>query len=130
MTTIDKPFYTKFDRFDFEQQIMACWNVTSDIKTVTEYLLDAPLEAGREDKIANMLLGIEALYEAKFDKLFRQFETLVHEHSRTLDRDYLGIDEFNSKQMEIFEENHSWTDDEIATQTGMDSTTDPAYGAE
>ncbi len=40
----------KFDRFDFEQQIMSCWNVTSDIKTVTEYLLDAPLEADREDK--------------------------------------------------------------------------------
>ena len=93
MTTIDKPIYPKFDRFDFEQQIMACWNVTSDIKTVTEYLLDAPLEVDREDKIANMLLGIEALYEAKFDKLFRQFETLVHEHSRTLDRDYLGSSE-------------------------------------
>ena len=40
MTTIDKPFYTKFDRFDFEQQIMECWNVTADIKTVAEYLLD------------------------------------------------------------------------------------------
>jgi hypothetical protein len=87
MTTIDAPIH-KFDRFDFEQQIMACWNVTSDIKTVTEYLLDAPLEAGREDKIANMLMGIEALYEAKFDKLFRQFESLVHEHGRTLDEDY------------------------------------------
>ena len=37
MTTIDKPFYTKFDRFDFEQQIMECWNVTTDIKTVLKY---------------------------------------------------------------------------------------------
>ena len=94
----------KFDRFDFEQQIMACWNVTSDIKTVTEYLLDAPLETDREDKIANMLLGIEALYEAKFNKLFRQFEDLVHEHSRTLDRDYLGetlYDDLESRQEEL-----------------------------
>ena len=95
----------KFDRFDFEQQIMSCWNVTSDIKTVTEYLLDAPLEANREDKIANMLLGIESLYEAKFDKLFRQFETLVHEHAQSLDRDYLGIDEFNAEQIRKFVEN-------------------------
>ena len=71
----------KFDRFDFEQQIMACWNITSDIKTVTEYLLDAPLEADREDKIANMLMGIETLYQAKFDKLFQQFEQLVKEHN-------------------------------------------------
>ncbi len=65
----------KFDRFDFEQQIMSCWNVTSDIRTVTEYLLDAPLEADREDKIANMLMGIEALYQAKFDK--QKFAELI-----------------------------------------------------
>jgi len=75
----------KFDRFDFEQQIMACWNVTSDIRTVTEYLLDAPLEAGREDKIANMLMGMEALYEAKFNKLFLQFESLIQENAAHLD---------------------------------------------
>jgi hypothetical protein len=94
----------KFDRFDFEQQIMACWNVTSDIRTVTEYLLDAPLEADREDKIANMLLGIEALYEAKFDKLFRQFEDLVCEYAHTLDRDSDAIDEFNAEQIRKFHE--------------------------
>ena len=75
----------KFDRFEFEQQIMACWNVTSDVKTVAEYLMDAPLEPGREDKMANMLIGIEALYQAKFDKLFSQFEDLVREHANTLD---------------------------------------------
>jgi len=103
----------KFDRFDFEQQIMACWNVTSDVKTVTEYLLDAPLDADREDKIANMLLGIESLYEAKFDKLFRQFETLVHEHSHVLDRDSAAIDEFNEDQIRKFAENHPWTDEQL-----------------
>ena len=94
----------KFDRFDFEQQIMNCWNVTSDIRTVTEYLLDAPLEDGREDKIANMLMGIEALYNAKFDKLFLQFENLVHEHARHLDRDYKVVDEFNADQIRKFHE--------------------------
>jgi hypothetical protein len=94
----------KFDRFDFEQQIMNCWNVTSDIKTVAEYLLDAPLETDREDKVANMLLGIEALYEAKFDKLFRQFEDLVRENARHLDRDYRAVDEFNADQIRKFHE--------------------------
>lgn len=71
----------KFDRFEFEQQIMDCWNVTKDVKTVYKYLLHAPLETGREDKIANMLMGIEALYEAKFEELFRQFEELVHSNA-------------------------------------------------
>jgi hypothetical protein len=94
----------KFDRFDFEQQIMECWHVTDDIQTVTEYLLDAPLEADREDKIANMLLGIEALYQAKFDKLFTQFESLVHEYAHTLDRDWDAIDEFNVEQIRKFHE--------------------------
>ena len=66
-------------RFDLEQQIMECWNVTTDLRRVSEYLLDAPLEPGREDKIANMLLGMEALYEVKFDRCFRTFEKLLQE---------------------------------------------------
>lgn len=86
MTTIDMPIRQKFDRFEFEQQIMECWNVTTDIRTATEYLLDAPLEGDREDKLANMLIGIEALYNAKFDKLFRQFENMVREHHESLDK--------------------------------------------
>ena len=84
MTTID--IHKPFDRFEFEQQIMECWNVTTDIRVVSEYLMDAPLEAGREDKIANMLMGIEALYQVKFEKLFRSFEELVREHAKTLDQ--------------------------------------------
>jgi len=79
---IHKPF----DRFEMEQQIMECWNVTTDIRTVSEYLMDAPLEEGREDKIANMLIGIEALYETKFNKLMQQFEQLVREHAKTFDQ--------------------------------------------
>lgn len=81
MTTIEIPpnLLNQYDQFDFEQQIMECWRITDDIQTVTEYLLDAPLEAGREDKVANMLIGMEALYNAKFDKLFRMFEQFNRE---------------------------------------------------
>ena len=77
---IQKPEITKIsppDRFDLEQQIMECWNVTSDLRHVCEYLLDAPLEPNREDKIANMLLGMESLYNHKFDKMFRTFEHMI-----------------------------------------------------
>ena len=84
MTTIDKPY----DQFDFEQQIMNCWSVTTDIKEVAEYLLDAPLDEGREDKIANMLLGLEALYNAKFDKLFRMYEHFNRERYELLKYQY------------------------------------------
>ena len=61
-------------RFDLEQAIMECWNVTTDIRRVSEYLLDAPLEIGRQDKIANMLTGMSDLYEVKFNNCFRLFE--------------------------------------------------------
>lgn len=66
-------------RFALEQEIMECWNVTTDLKRVTEYLLDAPLEPGREDRVVNMLVGMEALYEVKFDRCFRTFEKLLRE---------------------------------------------------
>jgi hypothetical protein len=74
----------KYDQFDFEQQIRECWRVTSDIKTVSEFMLDAPLEKGHDDKVANMLIGIETLYEAKFDKLWRMFEQFSSERYELL----------------------------------------------
>ena len=73
-------------QFDLEQQIMECWNVTTDLKRVTEYLLDAPLEPGREDKIANMLMGMEALYEVKFNRCFATFEKLLKEQREQRDQ--------------------------------------------
>jgi len=71
------------DRFNLEQQILECWNVTSDLRHVTEYVLDAPLEPNREDKISNMLLGMEELYNLKFQKLFNTLETLIAEKKVT-----------------------------------------------
>jgi len=71
------------DRFDLEQQILECWNVTNDLRHVTEYVLDAPLEPNREDKISNMLLGMEELYNLKFQKLFNTLETLIAEKKVT-----------------------------------------------
>jgi len=62
------------DRFDLEQQIMACWNVTSDIDTLCEGVIESDMTT---DQIANILLGMKQLYELKFDKLFRTFEELI-----------------------------------------------------
>lgn len=68
----DKPF----DRFDFEQQIMTCWNVTTDLKDLREGIFESCLD---HDQVANILYGIEQLYELRFQKLFAQYEQLVHE---------------------------------------------------
>ena len=66
------------DRFDLEQQIMACWNVTSDIDTLCESVCESDMTT---DQIANILLGMKQLYELKFDKMFRTFEQLIQNKS-------------------------------------------------
>lgn len=72
----------KFDRFDFEQQIMSCWNVTTDLKDLNEAVLESDLT---KDQISNTLMGIEQLYQIRFDKLFRQFEQMVKQMHKDAD---------------------------------------------
>ncbi len=62
------------DRFDFEQQLMDCWNVTKDIDTLFEAVMERDPS---NDQVANVLLGMKELYDMKFDKLFSMFEELV-----------------------------------------------------
>lgn len=62
------------DRFDLEQDIMKCWNVTDDINLVYKNVMENDMTT---DDIANALLGLKTLYEMKFEELFRDFETLV-----------------------------------------------------
>ena len=64
------------DRFDLEQSIMKCWNITDDIDLLCEGVLENEMS---QDDISNVLIGLKALYDIKFDKLFRQFEELVRQ---------------------------------------------------
>ena len=70
----------KFNRFDFEQQLLECWGVTTDIKTVYEGVCDSN-PAMTEDQITNALIGLEALYELKFEKLWHMFEQGAYQRS-------------------------------------------------
>jgi hypothetical protein len=59
---------------DIEQQIHFCWNVTKDIYTLYEGVMDKDLT---KDQIVNALLGMHQIYELKFGKLFDMYnETL------------------------------------------------------
>lgn len=58
------------NRFDLEQEIMACWQIVDDLKLVyqTESLyID-------EDEMQNVLLGLTSLYKIKFETLFNTYE--------------------------------------------------------
>ncbi len=79
----DGKIYQKFDRFDFEHQIMSCWYVTTDIKDLSEEVLEGDMT---KDQITNVLMGMEQMYEIRFNKLFRQFEQLVREYHSQMDK--------------------------------------------
>lgn len=65
-------------QFDLEQQILSCWHVVDDLKLLTERLLDGP-KPMTEDEISNILIGMETLYQLKFDKCFKLFEEYIAE---------------------------------------------------
>jgi hypothetical protein len=60
------------DRFDLEQQIMKCWSITEDIEN-----LYYASETMTEDEVQNYLLGLNIIYEVKFNKLWAAFESCV-----------------------------------------------------
>ena len=65
----------KTNRFDFEQQMMDCWGVVDDIKTIY-YPQD--LRDTTEDEMQNLLLGLFTMYQVKFEVLQKMFEDLVY----------------------------------------------------
>ena len=72
--------------FDLEEKIMECWNVTSDIKILYEECLDSP-EPMNEDELSNILIGLEALYNRKFSRLFHSYEDICNHGGVFLDKE-------------------------------------------
>lgn len=69
------------DRFDLEQQILDCWKIVDDLKLLSEYVMED--SSANTDSIANVTIGLEQLYQIKFDKLFRTFEELIRDKTIT-----------------------------------------------
>lgn len=61
-------------QFDLEQEIMNCWNITSDLKTLYE-----ASDSINQSELQKALLGLHVLYEVKFNKLFETFEGMLRE---------------------------------------------------
>lgn len=68
----------KADIFELEQSIMQCWNIVDDIKLVTQQVYDRPKPL-TEDELGNILIGLESLYQIKFEKCFNEFEAVCRE---------------------------------------------------
>jgi hypothetical protein len=64
------------NRFDLEQDIMKAWNIVDDIKLLNEMIMDGQVPL-TEDQICNILIGMEHIYELRFNKLFSTFEKCI-----------------------------------------------------
>ncbi len=60
------------DRFDLEQNIMQCWNVTDDIQLYLDMYDNMD-----EDQRMNYLIGLKQMYQMKFERLWNNFESCV-----------------------------------------------------
>ena len=63
----------KYNRFDLEQLILKNWEITTEIKHLRELISDGK---PTQDQLENYLLGLETIYEVKFNKLWDCFEEL------------------------------------------------------
>lgn len=76
-----KPFKGEYyrDRFDLETDIMNCWSVIEDIKELNRCMLDR--RKMTDDEVSNYLLGLQTIYQVKFERLFETFEKLVQQNA-------------------------------------------------
>lgn len=70
---------TNRNRFDLEQDIMNCWSVVEDIKELSRCKMDR--RKMTEDEVNNYLLGLETIYQVKFERLFETFEMLIRQNA-------------------------------------------------
>lgn len=61
-------------RFDLEQEIMHCWSIVEDVKALRETISNSIVT---QDFQENFLLGLETIYQVKFQKLWETFEECV-----------------------------------------------------
>ena len=59
---------------DFEQLLLECWQIIDDLNLIIDALPNADMDA---DKISNTLMGIEYLYDLKFNKFWKHYISLI-----------------------------------------------------
>ncbi len=64
-------------QFDLEQQIMDCWGIVDDIKCLSKI---EEIRSMTEDEHQNYMLGLQTIYQAKFEILFDLFEKFIKEY--------------------------------------------------
>lgn len=61
------------DLYELEPHIMDCWSVCNDLETVFRQIGDGDRDP-TPDEMMNTLMGMQQLYQWKFEKLFNKYE--------------------------------------------------------
>ena len=62
--------------YDLEPMILDCWRVCNDLETVFKQIGDGEREP-THDELMNTLMGMQQLYEWKFEQLFNKYEDVL-----------------------------------------------------
>tara|TARA_R110000823_G_scaffold273354_1_gene392391 strand:+ start:40 stop:276 length:237 start_codon:yes stop_codon:yes gene_type:complete len=73
--------------YDLEPHIMDCWMVCNDLEIVFKQIGDGEHDP-TQDEMMNALIGMQQLYQWKFEQLFNKFEQIqkVHREDRVNDQ--------------------------------------------
>ena len=74
----------KYDRFNLEEEIINVWQTRDDLDAVKERIIDDPDGPMTEDQTANILIGLSELFETRCKKLWKVFETMIHQKNSFL----------------------------------------------
>ena len=69
----------QYDRFNLEEEIQNVWQTKDDLDAITERVYDDPAGPMTEDVLGNVLIGLSELHETRCKKLWKVFETMIHE---------------------------------------------------
>tara|TARA_R110002096_G_scaffold235238_1_gene425433 strand:+ start:50 stop:280 length:231 start_codon:yes stop_codon:yes gene_type:complete len=61
--------------YEIEPYIMDCWSVCNDLETVFKQIGDGERDP-TQDEMMNALIGMQQLYQWKFEQLFDKFEDI------------------------------------------------------
>ena len=67
--------------YDLEQPIMDCWSVCNDLETVFKQIGDGEREP-TQDELMNTLMGMQQLYQWKFEQLFNLYEGVLRSQQK------------------------------------------------
>ena len=67
------------NRFDLETEIMKVWHTADDLDTILYMLIDAPDDQYQVNTMANMIIGLKEMHNARCQKLMEVFENVLED---------------------------------------------------